>query len=94
MLVITDHDSHGDVAMVEVPGGKTADARHAATVRDGVLETPARRSDLPEEAQSVQEIRLARCVGADHEHPLLQIEVRLFEVPPVFQRQVSQSHGY
>ena len=57
--VVADSDLQGDVSVVEVPGGETADARYAAPVGHRVLKAAAGGRDLPQEPQGIQEIRFA-----------------------------------
>ena len=89
---IAHRNSKSDVTVIEVPCCQTPDARHASPASHSVLEASTRRRDMPEEPKRIEKVRLARCVGADHEHPIPKIEVGLLEVTPVPYRNVCQTH--
>ena len=69
-FVIADRNAHGDVTMVEISGGETANPRHTPAGQYGVLKAAAGGRDLPEESQRVQKIGFTGRVGSDHEHPI------------------------
>jgi hypothetical protein len=103
LVVLSDLDSVAPVVALQVHSYFNADVgiltsmeapelRHSASALNRALKAALRLSDIPEKAESVQQVRLARRIRTDDKSPHLERNIDGPEVSPVIELEVRESH--